>query len=264
MPSNDQAPYVQSAVGHRLYVDPVDERGQVLIGASGTLTPGSNRLWDAVLALHPWDVVVDVGANYGEMVLGAQMPAGARVICFEPHPGVLPFLRRSIAESGLPIEVREVALGAVEDEATFVLDTVWSGRSGLAGTHRTDAAHRLDMVSVPVRTLDSELRDVLDRAVDGASICIKVDVEGAEFDFLGGARDLTSSSRDWLVMVEILHMDAFEKAELAGDYTMRVMDTRTGELVVVPPASAQLVDELLASSWLHSQDAVLTRREVAA
>ncbi len=44
---------------------------------------------------------------------------------------------------------------------------------------------------------------------------------------------------------------------------MRVMDRRTGDLVVVPPASVRLVSELLDSDWLHSQDAILTTREAA-
>lgn len=251
-------PYVVGASGRRLYVDPADERAQELVRAEGTLTPGSNRLWDAVLALTTWDVVVDVGANYGEMVLGAEIGEDARIVCFEPNPQVVPFLRRSIEESAQEIELREVALGASGGEERFVVDTVWSGRSGLAETHRTDAEHPLEAVTVPVRTLDEELS-----LADHESVCVKVDVEGAEFDVLDGARSLTSSSRPWAIMLEVLHMDAFEKARLATGYTMRVMDRRSGDLVVVPPATPQRVGELLDSAWLHSQDVVLTAREAA-
>ncbi|GAB3037063.1 hypothetical protein GCM10011376_31950 [Nocardioides flavus (ex Wang et al. 2016)] len=254
----DTDPFVVGATGRRLYVDPDDERAHQLVRNDGTLTPGSNRLWDAVLALQPWDVVVDIGANYGEMVLGASIPADARIICFEPSPRVLPYLRRSITESGLPIDLREVAVGAAVTEASFVMDTVWSGRSGLADTHRTDSEHALEAVVVPVRTLDSELA-----LSEGDAVCVKVDVEGAEFDVLEGARALTASSRPWAIMMEVLHMDPFEKARLAADYRMHVMDRRTGDLVVVPPASADVLTELLAGEWLHSQDAVLTSREAA-
>lgn len=251
--------YVLSATGNRLYVDPADERAQGLMRSAGpALTPGSNRLWDAVLALREWDVVVDIGANYGEMVLGSVVADGARVVCFEPNPQVLPFLRRSVEESGLAIDLREVAVGATETEATFVMDTVWSGRSGLAETHRTDADHALEAVVVPVRTLDSVLT-----LGDEDSVCIKIDVEGAEFDVLAGARSLTTSPRPWAIMLEVLHMDPFEKARLAAYYRMQVMDRRTGELVVVPPASPDRVAQLLDGDWLHSQDAVLTARRAA-
>jgi FkbM family methyltransferase len=258
LPVDTDHPYVVGATGHRLYVDAADQRAQELVRSEGVLAPGSNRLWDAVLAMEAWDVVVDIGANYGEMVLGAAIGDGTRIICFEPNPRVLPFLRRSIEESGLAIDLREVAVGASTGEATFVMDTVWSGRSGLADTHRTDADHALDTVVVPVRTLDSEVS-----LGDGESVCVKVDVEGAEFDVLGGARSLRASPSGWAIMLEVLHMDPFEKARLATDYTMRVMDRRTGDLVVVPPASPQRVAELLDSAWLHSQDAVLTARDAA-
>ncbi len=87
---DDTDQYVMGPSGHRMYVDPVDERARELIRADGTLTPGSNRLWDAALALEPWDVVVDIGANYGEMVLGAEVASAARIICFEPNPQVCP------------------------------------------------------------------------------------------------------------------------------------------------------------------------------
>jgi FkbM family methyltransferase len=255
---DDADPYVLGATGHRMYVNPADERARELVRADGALTPGSNRLWNAVLDREAWDVVVDIGANYGEMVLGAEIADGARVICFEPNPHVLPFLRRSIEESGMGIELREVAVGAEATEATFVMDTVWSGRSGLAATHRTDADHHLSPVVVPVRTLDSELR-----LEESDSVCVKVDVEGAEFDVLEGARALTESSRTWAIMLEVLHMDPFEKARLAADFRMRVMDRRTGDLLVVPPASPQAVAGLLGVDWLHSQDAVLTARTAA-
>lgn len=257
MPSSTDDSYVVSPHGHRLYVDPADARAVELLRVDGTLSPGSSRLWQATLALREWDVVVDIGANYGEMVLDAAVPAGARVVCFEPNARVLPHLRRSIEESGMDIDLREVAIGARDGEARFVVDTVWSGRSGLAGTHRTDADHPLDTVVVPLRTLDGELPD------DGTSVCVKVDVEGAELDVLEGARGLTGSDRAWAIMLEVLHLHAHEQAWLASRFTMRVMDRRTGDLVVVPPVSPQRVTDLLQSGWVHPQDAVLTARDAA-
>ena len=158
----------------------------------------------------------------------------------------------------MQIDLREVAIGARAGEATLVVDTVWSGRSGLESTHRTDAEHLLDSVVVPVRTLDSDL--VL---ADSESVCVKVDVEGGEFDVLDGASDLLSRRSPWAMMVEVLHMTAFEQAQLASEFTMRVMDHRSGALVVVPPASPRAVSTLLHAGWLYPQDAVLTSRRVA-
>lgn len=250
--------FTTTATGRRLYVDPDDQRAQELVRSGLLMNAGSHRLWAAVLALHPWDLVVDIGANYGEMTLGVRMPRTARLMCFEASPRVLPYLRRSIRESGLDVDLREVAVGDRETHAEFAVDTVWSGRSGLAQTHRTDAEHPMRSVTVPVVTLDSQLR-----LAEGESVCVKVDVEGGELDVLEGARELVSSTRPWAIMAEVLHMDMFERAHLARTFTMRVMDRRTGDLVTVPPASPQRVAELLDSGWVHGQDAVLTQRSAA-
>jgi FkbM family methyltransferase len=255
-PTQDADSHVRSSLGHRLYFDPQDERGRELLRSGGTLNPGSAALWEAALALHEWDVVVDVGANYGEMILGFGSPPGARLVCFEPNPRVLPFLRRSIAESGVDVDLREVAIGARDGEARFVMDTVWSGRSGLMSTHRTDADLPLDEIPVSIRSLDSELT-----LPQGDSVCIKIDVEGAELDVLAGANALLKGPRAWALMLEVLHMDPYERARLAHDFTMRLLDRRRRELVVVPPVSPQRLTALLDAGWLHGQDAVLTARD---
>ena len=82
---------------------------------------------------------------------------------------------------------------------------------------------------------------------------------GPDLDVLTEAGSLLAE-RPWAVVVEVLHLDRFERARLANDCTMRAMDRRTGDLLVVPPASAQLVDELLDAEWVHSQDVLLTAR----
>ncbi|WP_231249810.1 FkbM family methyltransferase [Nocardioides furvisabuli] len=244
-----------SATGHRIYVDPSDGRGAELVRSAGAFNRGTLAIWDRTLELDDWDVVVDVGVNYGEMLLGAQLPPGARLIGFEPNPRVLPHLRRSLDESGLAVDLHEAALGAAESEATFAVDTEWSGRSGIAASHRTDAAHDIETFDVPVRTLDSELS-----VGESEKVCVKVDVEGAEFDVLAGAQSLRQRAAPWAILVEVLHMDGFEKAYLAEEYTMRALDHRVGELVTIPPVSARRVDELLSGGWLHGQDVVLTKR----
>jgi FkbM family methyltransferase len=257
-PLHTEQAHVVSATGHRIYVDPSDGRGEELVRSAGAFNQGTLAIWDLTLALDDWDVVVDVGVNYGEMLLGAQLPPAARLIGFEPNPRVLPHLRRSLDESGLSVDLREVALGAAESKATFAVDIEWSGRSGIAASHRTDADHDIETFHVPVRTLDSELS-----VGESEKVCVKVDVEGAEFDVLAGARSLRRRAAPWAILVEVLHMNGFEKAYLAEEYTMRALDRRAGKLVTIPPVSARRVDELLSGGWLHAQDVVLTTRDAS-
>ncbi|MFV0535336.1 MAG: hypothetical protein ACK5MR_17040, partial [Cumulibacter sp.] len=81
-------------MGRRIYVAEGDARGDALIAAGGDFNPGSLHLWRQALELREWDVIVDVGANYGEMLLGVDLPVASRVIAYEPNPHVLPHLKR--------------------------------------------------------------------------------------------------------------------------------------------------------------------------
>ena len=84
--------FVANNLGNRIYYDPTDTRGLHLANAHGNLNQLSLELWNKALALQPWDLVVDVGCNYGEMIVGAKMPEMAQLIAFEPSPRVLPYL----------------------------------------------------------------------------------------------------------------------------------------------------------------------------
>jgi len=35
-------------------------------------------MWQSLLAERPWTNVIDVGANYGEMLVGVELPRGLR------------------------------------------------------------------------------------------------------------------------------------------------------------------------------------------
>jgi hypothetical protein len=46
-------------------------------------------MWRSLLAERPWTHVIDVGANYGEMLVGVELPRAATVIALEPNPFVI-------------------------------------------------------------------------------------------------------------------------------------------------------------------------------
>lgn len=99
-----------------LQVDPINDRD--LVESLGERNRLSTRLWQIVLASGRWDLVLDIGANSGERLLGVELPPAARVIAHEPSPSVPPHLRRSIQESGVAIEVRSSTLsGAIHRTA---------------------------------------------------------------------------------------------------------------------------------------------------
>jgi hypothetical protein len=84
-----------------------------------------------------------------------------------------------------------------------------------------------------------------------------------EHDAMQEAEGLAADGRPWALVLEVRHLDMFEKASLAGAYTMSVLDDRTGDLVVVPPSTPRAVETLLAADWLSAQHVVLTPRQRA-
>ncbi|URQ74429.1 MAG: FkbM family methyltransferase [Candidatus Ochrobactrum gambitense] len=208
-----------SKSGKRIYFDPSDKRGEQLAGSNGTLAPHSLALWNIALKLYPWGHVIDVGCNYGEMLVSADLPAQAEIVAFEPNPRILPYLRKTLSESGTPVRLIEQAVAdTVKESTVFVVDEDWSGTSGLP--KETDETvfghnHKHSDISVPVTTLDHEFLES-----QPANICIKIDVEGHEFSVLAGAKKLLEQTPNWAVVLEILHMRHTEIAELAKTYPL--------------------------------------------
>jgi FkbM family methyltransferase len=141
---------------------------------------------------RPGTTVFDVGANLGLMAIPILHSCGScRVVSFEPSPNSLSFLRQTI--SGAPFGGRwvlvEKALAETAGELEFTVgapeDSLFEGfRSGdrIAGA-RT--------MPVAVSTLDEEWR-ALGRPRVSA---VKIDVEGAEQQVLGGGRALLGEQR---------------------------------------------------------------------
>lgn len=251
---------VVNALGRRIYVADGDSRGDALVAAGGDFNPRSLELWRATLALRDWDVIVDVGANYGEMLLGIDVPSSAEVVVFEPSPLILPYLRRSLGEAGMRVDLRECAVGARSAQTQeFLLDNAWSGMSGLRDSHRSGLSKDVTSVRVPVTTLSDGLKDLPAEV----SVCIKVDVEGAELEVLEGAREFLAARPRWAIMLEILHMDYVEIRKLASEFRGGLLDRRRAQIVGVPRTTLEPLRNWVDASWTYRQDLVLMSDAVA-
>jgi len=133
------------------------------------------------------DLVFDVGAHLGDRS-AAFAGLGARVVAFEPQPGVARWLRRIVGRNGR-ITVREEALGAhagVErlavSEGTPTVSTLSeSWRVGVTQANPGFKGVRWERsVEVPVVTLDAAIETY------GVPDFCKIDVEGYESEVLAG------------------------------------------------------------------------------
>lgn len=233
--------------GANIYVDPEDLRASRLVQAHGDFNPGSLRLWRQLVNSRSWPLVIDVGVNYGEMLVGVDLPVGATVIGFEPNPRILPYLRRTLAESGLTVDLRTQAVADRSGTASFAIDTTWSGTSSLVADETPDG-ERWVRHEVPVTTLDEVLGET------PRSFCVKVDVEGFEPDVLRGAERAMSWSEPWAMLIEIAHVAPAWVAGLAERFGVLVLDPRTDQLLQLPGGNADLMRTMLRSTWLHTQD----------
>jgi FkbM family methyltransferase len=232
-------------------VNPDDERGRAMIATAGNVNPLSLVLWSQALSLSLWDTVVDVGANYGEMIVGAPIAPSSRVVAFEPNRAILPFLTKTCAASTLAIELVPLAVSdAVATSAEFYRNERWSGMSGLS-PEKDSTTLVLDQVEVT--TLDAHFADR-----NPANACIKIDVEGADLAVLDGAQEMLSKLAYWAVMIEILHLSIEQIVDLAQKCNFYLMDRRTHALVRLRSSDPSVIERMLNSGWLYPQDALLT------
>ncbi len=150
------------------------------------------------------DVLIDVGANYGEFTC-AVADLGIPVIAVEANPALVECLRTTFAGRS-NVTVVHAAATEREGEVRFFVHPESSGASSLSSWWAppifTKATSPSDLreVIVPGRTLDGLVLEVLGRAP--RTIAMKIDVEGHELEVVRGARNLLAGATGWRVLLE--------------------------------------------------------------
>lgn len=139
-------------------------------------------------------VVVDSGANIGQMLLYLAPLADVSVFAFEPLPAACRWLRECLAvQQGWQVTVIEA--GLAEQEKTLALQC-----DGARSTTRLDwyQGRRLEKIDIPMATLDAAMRNY---GVNSIRLW-KLDVEGGEYDALCGAEGYLQSKAIAAVLIE--------------------------------------------------------------
>jgi FkbM family methyltransferase len=159
---------------------------------AGTFEPEETRLILGNLAER--DVLIDVGANVGYYACLA-LNAGKSVVAFEPFPQNLQVLFRNLGENGwADAEVWPIGLG--EKPGLAPIYGAHTGASLVPGWAGVSESWKQ---MIAVNTMDN----VLAHRFAGKGMVIKIDVEGAEFEVLKGARQVLRRQPRPVWIVEI-------------------------------------------------------------
>lgn len=197
--------------GGSLYVNERDRRGRELAKANGNYNPTALRIWQKLITEDEWDILVDVGANYGEMLANVVPPNGARIVAVEPNPNILPFLNMTLSTFDR-VDVVPVALSKRSGQRRFFSDPDWSGCSRLVGKKTANMV-------VPSTTLD-RLLDLGHSRLRSTRMLIKIDVEGHEIPVLQGASSCLVLARNVAALVEVAHLSQKHRDWLCDNFAI--------------------------------------------
>jgi FkbM family methyltransferase len=143
------------------------------------------------------DTFVDVGANHGSfsVVAGGLVGASGRVVAIEPQPRLAELVQRSLAENcQCPFTVLQIACADAEGEQEFFIPARSSGSASLFRAYTATSTVR----RVPVRV--KRFDDALDWRRLPGKVVMKIDIEGAELDFLKGGAQALAHLRPEIVL----------------------------------------------------------------
>lgn len=146
---------------------------------------------------------IDAGTNIGLMSVPVlQRFDTCQVLSFEPSPTTLPFLLKTHANCAHKSRwhIRSMAAGSQVGQMTFY--TAAGGRDAYEGMRDTKRGGDKHPVTVSVTTIDKELSQQGNPPVS----VIKIDVEGAELQVLGGAVECLRRDHPF-VLLEWNHMN---------------------------------------------------------
>lgn len=149
-------------------------------------------------AIHPGDVVWDVGANEGlftEIFCRWVGPKG-HVVAFEPNPEPLAEARRRIGDCSW-LSLENVALGDRDEMSTLIVQENHSRSGHIYSDVEADLAPQS---GIPIRI---NTGDTVCRRTGCVPNVIKIDVEGFEEEVLKGLNESLSSPSLRAVLIEV-------------------------------------------------------------
>lgn len=228
---------------HRLptiYVDPSDDYGRDLVQRRGSADDDAFPLWSELLSSQDWTHVIDVGAGYGDFLLATSPRAGMKIVALEPNPITFPYLKRTLAEAGVPAEIAPFALSDRAKDASLQIDRQWSGASHLVETEDGGPVRAPGVTMVKATTLSRLLEEI---GTDASScVLVRIGVEAGWDAILRGGWDAVARLGGIAFLIDVPRLLDGGLETLDG-FTFRLFELGSNRQI---PASPQNMEELRA------------------
>jgi FkbM family methyltransferase len=161
--------------------------------AMGTFEPEETQI--VIDLLKEVDIFINIGANIGYYCCHA-LSMGKEVIAFEPIARNVHYLITNIKNNGWSnkAQIFPVALG----EKIDILN-IWGGDTGASLIKGWASIPENYVTQVPINTIDNIIGD----KIKGKKALILIDVEGAEYFVLNGAKNLLTNTPSPVWVIEI-------------------------------------------------------------
>lgn len=169
-----------------MFLDRNEIRARMLKYSFGVSQPRVTYAWIQANKLISPDLVIDAGANYGEIVLSALYPEGSKVFVVEANPILASMLKNSLAtrtdSKRGQFSVIDAALAENTGQGVLKVAAESSGLSHLeSGPYSNLRETQESDFTVEVTSLDQLTQDI-----PAKDLLFKLDIEGGEVAALKG------------------------------------------------------------------------------
>ncbi|WP_162941845.1 FkbM family methyltransferase [Desertimonas flava] len=209
--------FVVNAAGSRIYVDSNDPRGQALFFSGGVVDVDVVRTWCKLVREIEPTVALDVGANYGEVMMSTVMPENCTMLLVEPNPMLLGCLSRTFGD--------QIASGAATLVPAGASDSAGRARLYLASHSGLSSVSKPTDLFVEIQLV--RLSDIVSFAPEDR-VVFKVDVEGHDVHAIRGMPDMPS------IFAGICEAESLSDSDLADLSTRFSLFAVTRDLAEIP------------------------------
>ena len=237
---------------YRIYCDlENDSRAQKIRNSlPGYIYPLSHKIWAYMIRNFYWELLIDVGANYGEFTCDAFVFSESyqpKIISIEPGKKIFPYLEKTIGEISENIRTENVCITNTPGEVTFRENQNSSGGSRIWSSN-LPFRHDQSIFKVESKRLDSYLAGY-------KSALVKIDTEGSEVDILSSLTDQVLSEKYFCFFVEINQLDFTKFIKGHTSLNFFVFSKMRGKFVKNP---SPFIYKKVIRKFFYLQDGLIT------